>query len=71
MNLLGLILVGGGLFSLAGAVFDWDWFMESRKARFFVALLGRTGARGAYILLGIVLIVMGILAMLGIIQDGG
>ena len=71
MNWFGLIFVGAGLFALAGAGFDWDWFMESRKARFFTAILGRNGARVAYMLLGVALIVMGALMAVGVIQDSG
>ena len=48
-----LVIVIGlmGAFSLAGAVMNWDWFMLSRKAAFFVKLFGRNGARVLYGLL--------------------
>lgn len=44
-----------GLFSLAGALFDWDFFMNNRRAAIFVRLLGRNGARVFYGALGLVL----------------
>ena len=69
MNAFGLIIVGAGLFALAGAVFDWDFFMESRKARFFTAIVGRTGARIFYTILGIALLVLGALMAAGVIQE--
>jgi hypothetical protein len=53
------LVVGAGLFSVAGAVLDWDWFMNSRRAWLIVKLFGRGGARVFYGLLGAVLAVMG------------
>ncbi|MEW6535052.1 MAG: immunity 17 family protein [Candidatus Auribacterota bacterium] len=63
-NIMGLILVFAGLFSIAGAVFDWDWFMTHRKARLLVKLLTRNGARVFYAVLGVIISVIGILVML-------
>ena len=48
-------------------MFDWEWFMTNRRARLFVSLFGRTGARIFYGLLGIALIVVAVLMMLGVI----
>lgn len=61
----GIMLVGflGGGFSLAGAIFDWDWLINSRQARFFVSIFGRTGARIFYGGLGIFLIGISLFAM--------
>ena len=61
-----LVLPLAGAFSLAGAVMDWDFFMNNRKARPFVALLGRQGARVFYGLLGVALIVGGLAMGLGL-----
>lgn len=69
MNWLGLIFVAAGAFSICGAAFDWDWFLNSYRARFFVAILGRTGARVFYGLLGLGFIVLGVLFTLGVITD--
>lgn len=69
MNPIGLLLVAAGVFSICGAAFDWDWFINSRKARFFVAVFGRTGARIFYALLGIAIAVAGVLIALGILKD--
>ena len=69
MNPVGLILVAAGLFSICGAAFDWDFFINSRKARFFVSILGRTGARIFYAILGLVIVVLGALITLGILKD--
>jgi endoglycosylceramidase len=69
MNASGLIFVAAGIFSICGAAFDWDWFINSYKARFFVTIFGRTGARIFYGLLGIVIVVMGLLMMLDVLYN--
>ena len=53
---------------MAGAICDWDWYMNSRKARFFVSILSRNGARIFYGLLGLAFVVVGVLAAMGIID---
>ncbi len=69
MNPVGLLLVAAGIFSICGAAFDWDFFINSRKARFFVSILGRTGARIFYVVLGIVIVVIGALVTLGMVKN--
>jgi hypothetical protein len=66
---LGLLLVLGGLFAVAGGVFDWEWFMSNRKVRAFVTLLGRGAARVFYCVLGLVVAVLGLLIAFGIITS--
>jgi hypothetical protein len=68
MNLSGLLILAIGLFSVAGGAFDWDWFMNSRRASIFVRLFKRGGARAFYILLGSGLAVLGVLIALNVIQ---
>ena len=58
-----ILLAAVGLFSIAGALFDWDFFMTSRRATLFVRLLGRQGARVFYLLLGMTIIVMSIVIL--------
>lgn len=69
MNPVGLILCAAGLFSICGAAMDWDFFMNSRKARFFVLILGRSGARVFYGILGSAIAIAGVLVTLGILKD--
>ncbi|MFT5526728.1 MAG: hypothetical protein ACI9G1_000145 [Pirellulaceae bacterium] len=69
MNLFGLLIVAAGVFSICGAAFDWDFFMNSRKAQFIVGIFGRPGARIFYGLLGLGITVLGALLALGIIRD--
>ncbi|MBK8011073.1 MAG: immunity 17 family protein [Deltaproteobacteria bacterium] len=52
--------IAAGTFSILGAVKNWDFFMNHRKARRLVAVLGRTGARWFYGVLGTALVVAGI-----------
>ena len=59
-NIQVLLFLVAGLFSIAGAVFNWDWFMNNYRARFFVNIFGRDGARVFYVILGLVIIVLGI-----------
>ncbi len=69
MHYEGLILVGAGCFTVAGGAFNWDWFMNSGKARFFVKTLTRNGARIMYGVIGAALVVVGVLILLGIIES--
>ncbi|MFT3925303.1 MAG: immunity 17 family protein [Myxococcales bacterium] len=63
------ILLFGGAFSCAGAAFDWDFFMNSRRARFFVNMMGRKGARILYGVLGLFLVTMGALQLAGVLPS--
>ena len=69
MHYEGLILIGAGLFTIAGGALNWDWFMNSRKASFFVKTLTRNGARIVYGAIGAILVVIGVLILLGIIES--
>ncbi|MBN1493400.1 MAG: immunity 17 family protein [Candidatus Omnitrophica bacterium] len=68
MNVIPYILIAAGVFSILGAINNWDWFMEHRKARFMVRILTRTGARVFYALLGTVIAAIGICALTGLID---
>lgn len=63
-TLAPLLLASVGLFCLAGAWKNWDWFMNNRRARLIVALLGRTGARWFYGLLGLGFLAVTVLALI-------
>lgn len=56
-----------GILSLSGGIFDWDWFMNNRKAQRIVTLFSRTGARIFYVVLGVILITVGALGAAGVI----
>lgn len=60
-----ILLAAVGLFSVLAGVFNWDFFFNSRKARLWIRLFGRGGARIFYILLGVLIIVLGIFSQVG------
>ena len=43
---------------------DWDWYMNNRRARLIVAIVGRTGARIFYVGLGAAFMLGGLFFML-------
>ena len=60
MNPVGLILIAVGLFSFAGGLFNWNWFMNTNRARALVRSIRPEGARVFYIVLGLIVIVFGV-----------
>jgi purine-cytosine permease-like protein len=64
----GVFLTLVGLFSLVASIQNWSWFMNHRKAQFMVSVLGNTGARIFYGILGAVLAVVGCAALLGFLH---
>ena len=70
INPAGLLLIAVGLFSFAGGALDWDWFMNTRRARPLVKSLGRGRARAFYMLVGLGVSVFGVLIALGIVGGG-
>lgn len=62
-----VLTIFAGLFSIAGGLFDWEWFMTNYRAAVFVRLVGRTGTRMLYILLGLFLAGLGFAGAFGLI----
>jgi len=62
-----ILSVFAGLFSLAGALLDWEWFMTNYKAAVLVRILGRSRARLFYALLGLSLTALGFAGAFGLI----
>ncbi len=54
-----IIFFAVGLFSIIGSVLDWNYFLEHRRARLIMRLLGRKGARIFYTLMGIGMLYLG------------
>jgi len=50
-----IISIGGGAFTILASIFNWDFFFENRKAKFFIKIFGRKGSRVFYFLLGLML----------------
>ena len=72
-RVIAIVMVLVGVFAISGAAFDWDFFMNSRKARFLTRLIGRQGARIFYGLLGSAIVVVALLIVFGVLgpNDGG
>ena len=62
-----VLFILAGLFSIAGGLFDWEWFMTNYRAAAFVRLIGRTGTRILYIVLGLILAGLGFAGVFGLI----
>ncbi|MFC5596893.1 immunity 17 family protein [Deinococcus cellulosilyticus] len=54
-----IFLFGGGVYALAGSVFNWNWFFEDDFSGLMVEWLGRKGARIFYAGLGLFLVFVG------------
>lgn len=65
MIVMGLVFAAIGLFSLMGAVINWDWYFNNRRARGVVAIFGRNGARIFYGILGVFIMAIGAVAVIG------
>lgn len=59
-----VILILLGLYMILAAVFNWNFFFESRKAAVFLSLFGRNGARIVYLIFGAVLIILSIVVLM-------
>lgn len=68
MNFSGWLVIGLGIFTIAGAVLDWSWFMNNRRAQFFVNMFSYNGARIFYVILGGAIAVIGALGLLGLVD---
>ena len=64
----GIFFVLAGLFSILGAVKNWDFFMNNRKAYIWVKLFGRNGARIFYGILSFVIAIIGLGISVGILH---
>jgi len=53
----------GGGYCILASIFNWDFFFNNDKGRTFVNILGRTGARIFYCILGLCLVLLAIYAI--------
>jgi len=60
MNIRAVIIFGLlGLFSILAGALNWDFFFNTKRAKFFVKIFGRNGARIFYIVFGIIIVAVG------------
>lgn len=55
-NVVQTIFLLAGIIALLASLFDWEWFFTADNAKFLVKRFGRTGARWAYGLAGVLFI---------------
>lgn len=65
---MGIVIAILGAVAAAAGLFDWEWFMNHRKARRLTSWIGRGPARAVYVSLGVVAIVTGILITTGTVS---
>lgn len=65
---MGWVLVAAGAFAMFCSAMNFDWFFNSRKAKMFVKIFGRTGARIFYVILGTAITTIGVLLELGYLE---
>lgn len=53
-----VLVIIGGAFSILASIFNWNFFFENRKAKFFMTVFGRQGSRLFYSILGLGLLFM-------------
>jgi small neutral amino acid transporter SnatA (MarC family) len=65
-----IVIIGifGGLFCIIASIYNWNFFFNNHKARFFVNIIGLTGARVFYIILGLILMLLGFMVVFNIIH---
>ncbi len=51
-DVMSVVLMGAGLFALAGSLGGWSWFLSNARARRVVGVFGAAGARVFYALVG-------------------
>ncbi len=66
--ILPILLMCCGIFSAVCALKDMDWFMEHRKARMLVRIIGRTGTRVFYTVLGAAIFAVGAVLLVAGLQ---
>lgn len=64
-GLIGFFVFLMGVFTVGGAVFEWDFYWRSDKAQFLERFVGRLGARLFYLVVGLLLSAAGIAMWMG------
>ena len=59
-----VLFILAGVFSFVASIKNWDWYFNNRKAKPFVRIFGRTGARIFYTLIGIFIMGVGIVYLI-------
>lgn len=65
MNPAGFLFAIAGLFALAVAVCNWNWFFRRQQSQALVIIFGRDGARLVYGVVGTAVLLLGMMHALG------
>ncbi|MBN1563276.1 MAG: immunity 17 family protein [Anaerolineae bacterium] len=62
MAAVTLVLIGIGVFFIVAGALNLNWFLEmqARRSFSFEKMFGRNGARIAFVVLGVIFIVLGV-----------
>lgn len=58
------VALAAGVGVITAAALDANWLLESRKAKIWLKMFGRNGARVVYGLIGVFLIVLGVIMLI-------
>jgi hypothetical protein len=64
MTVYGIVIILCGIFSIVCAAFNFNWFINNNRAKLFVKVFKRNGARIFYIILGIILCLLGFVLLI-------
>lgn len=64
-----IFIMCAGVFAMAGALNEWEFFFKHRKAQWMVNHLGKNGAKIFYFVLGLVAFLAGLGLFLGWIPE--
>ena len=69
MRNMGIVIMAAGALVITAGIFQWKWFMNTRRAKFFLNKFGEKGVRIFYIISGSIVMILGLLAVVGIIKE--
>ncbi|WP_072697110.1 Imm17 family immunity protein [Desulfovibrio litoralis] len=64
-----LVLIAIGLFTVWCSIKEYDFFMNDRRAKFMIKILGRKGTRIFYIIFGSVFLLVGVFLQLAVLYS--
>jgi small neutral amino acid transporter SnatA (MarC family) len=65
---INILFIVVGVFVLIVSIMNWDWYFNSTKAQRLIRLIGRTGSRIFYSIIGLLLVIIGIGLITGFLK---
>ena len=66
-TIIQVLLIAFGLFCILGAYLEWDFFFRVGKVQRIIGLIGKSGARIFYIVIGFILFILSFLDIIHVI----